>query len=295
MSMPRPSAGARSHASALALLSLLCVIAIEVIFMVAVHTEDGQRLDDAGRGNTSLADAPRAFSATERLLETISVSSLALFGLGIMGIALLRRRPGLAVGAGVIVLGSNVSTQIMKETFARPDLVGGAIASPGAFPSGHVTVAMSLAMALVLVVPPALRWAAALVGCAYAIGVGAAVLALDWHRPSEVIGAYLMAVAWAAAVAAALILLGAGAAGIGEPAPGGGRLGALVAGGLALAFALVVGVSAARRLDVVRIVDDRTVFFAAVAVAGATCAALGATVAVLLQRAQMSPTRPADR
>ena len=63
---------------------------------------------------------------------------------------------------------------------------------------------MSLAMALVLVAPPALRWAAAAVGSAYAIGVGVAVVLLDWHRPSDVLGAYLVTVAWTAPVAAVL-------------------------------------------------------------------------------------------
>lgn len=283
--MARTPAPRRSVAAALASLSLLAVLATAAAFALAVHTSTGQRLDDAARGDVSLSAAPRAYAATERLLETISVSSLALFGLGIMGVALVRGRPALAVGAGVAVLGANLTTQAMKARFDRPDLVDGGRATDGAFPSGHVTVAMSLALALVLVVPPAARWTAALAGCLYAAGVGIAVIALDWHRPSEAVGAYLMATAWTAAVAAILLVAGEGRRQGRAERPGAGRIGAVVAAAAAIAFAAVVGVSAVRRLDVVRIVDDRTAFAVAALVTAAACAALGTTVARLLQRA----------
>ena len=58
----------------------------------------------------------------------------------------------MALGAGVVVLGANVTTQWLKATLGRPG-----IDEVGTYPSGHVTVAMSLAMALVLVAPPGLR------------------------------------------------------------------------------------------------------------------------------------------
>ena len=122
-----------------------------------------------------------------------------------MAVAMIRGRPRLALAAGVIVLGANLTTQVLKSGLDRPDLVDGLGPSPGAFPSGHVTVAMSLAMALALVAPPALRWVAAVAGCGYAAVVGMAVLALDWHRPSEVIAGYLVCVGWAAAVTAVLV------------------------------------------------------------------------------------------
>lgn len=292
--MPRTPARRRPVAAALGALSALAALATGIVFAVAVHTTAGQRLDDAARGNVSLSDAPRAYSATQRLLETISVSSLALFGLGIMGIALLRGRPWRAAGAGVVVLGANLTTQAMKGHFDRPDLLGGFRTDAGAFPSGHVTVAMSLAMALVLVAPPALRWTATLAGCAYAGGVGVAVIALDWHRPSEVIGAYLVTVAWTAAMGAVLVACGEGGSRPDDRGPQMARLG-LATAVLGLTFAAVVGATAASRLDVVRIVDDRTAFALAALVAGATCVALGVTVAALLQRADAPPATGADR
>ena len=51
-------------------------------------------------------------------------------------------------------------------------------------------------MALILVAPGTLRMMAAVIGSVYALGVGVAVIALDWHRPSDVLGAYLVVTAW---------------------------------------------------------------------------------------------------
>jgi hypothetical protein len=146
-------------------------------------------------------------------------------------------------------------------------------------------------MALVLVAPPALRVAATLVGTAYAIGVGVAVIALDWHRPSDVVGAYLVSVAWAALVAAVL----AAAPGAGELRPRGrASPRAALAGGaaaavLAVGFGVVVAAAAGSRSDLVAVVDDHTSFAAAAAVCALACAVLAAVAAGLMQRASGGP------
>jgi membrane-associated phospholipid phosphatase len=284
MRSPTPDRG--RAAAALAALGVLAGVAAAVVGAVAIRTQTGQRIDDAGRGGVSAFDAPGVFRATSGLLDTISVASLALLGAGIVVVALLRGRPRLAVAAGVVLLGANVTTQVVKDSVDRPDLVYGWWTEPGAFPSGHTTVAMSLAMALMIVVPPGLRWMAAAGGCAYAAGVGIAVLALDWHRPSEVLGAYLVVASWTGLVMAVLTLAGE------DPAREPGRLGrvaTLVAGGVGAAFAVVVAVAAARRLDLHQLVYDRTTFAVASALCAAACAAIGAVTTALVQRATASP------
>ena len=283
--MPTTRSGDRGTVAALAVLACVAALGIVAIHMFAVGTATGQRWDaDAARIGAG-GGATAAWEATERLLETISVASLAMLGVGIMLIALVRRRPWLAVGAGVIVVGANVSTQVVKAAIDRPDLIAGGPPDPGAFPSGHATVAMSLAMALVLVSPPLVRWTAALAGCAYAGGVGIAVIALGWHRPSEVLGAYLMAVAWAALVAAVLAAA-PGARGLTADArrDGRARARAALAAALGLAFVALVAVTAAQRVDVLRIADDRTALTAAALACTAVCAALGVALTALLQR-----------
>ncbi len=269
-------------AAALAGLAAAAALGVALVYLLAVRTAEGRRLDDSAEGN--LREGSRAFDETSDLLDTISVSSLAFLGVAIMAVALLRGRPRLALGAGVIMLGANLTTQYLKAELGRP---GTFAPEEGSYPSGHVTVAMSLAMALVLVVPPALRLVATLVGTAYAVGVGVAVIALDWHRPSDVVGAYLVTVAWAALVAAVLAA-GPGAGELRARRPASRRAvraGGAVAVALALGFGAVVAAAAGSRLDLVAVVDDRTAFAAASAVCAAVCAALAALVAGLVQRA----------
>lgn len=267
-----------------------CALVAVVLEVLAVHTADGQRLDDAARGNLSPSSPSAVVNATSNLLDTISASSLLLLGAGIMAIALLRGRPLLAVGAGVVVLGANLTTHWLKQALERPDLLPGSLPTPGTFPSGHVTVAMSLAMALVLVAPPSLRWVAAALGSAYAIGVGLALILLDWHRPSDVLGAYLVTVAWTALVAAALLTAqdGGGLAATRRRHPAGARAATALTVGLGAVFGVVVGVQAARRIDLLRVVQDRTAFAAAAIVCAAACALLTIVVTALIQRGASS-------
>jgi hypothetical protein len=286
MSMPAPPDRARRATGPLLALALGCAVAVVALFLAFVHTERGQRWDDRARGDLSAVTNPRAYHATDSLLQTISVSALGLLGAGIMAVALVRRRPRLALAAGVLVLGANLITQAIKAAFDRPDLVHGGV-DPGAFPSGHTTVATSLAMGLVLVVPPALRWAAAIAGGAYAIGVGIAVIALEWHRPSEVVAAYLVTVGWSCLVAAA----------VASPAGGGelavrehtsrrlARLLQMAGAALALAFLAVVAVDVDRRVDLVAVVADRTAFAVASALCAAAAIVLIGGATLLVQRA----------
>ncbi len=116
------------------------------------------------------------------------------------------------------------------------------------------------------------------------------MLVLGWHRPSEVIGAYLVAVAWTALAAAVLLA----ARGPGELAASRGRrarAGAAVAAALAIAFAVVAVVAAERRLDVRATVGDRTSLAAAAAVCMAACAGAVALMTGMLQRVRRTHAR----
>lgn len=269
-------------------LTVACVLGAVAVYLIAVHTAAGQRIDTHLRGGILREENPVAYSATSDLLDTISVWSLALMGAAVMGIALARRRPHLAVGVGVLVLAANVTTQLMKRFLPRPDLVPEVWPEPGSYPSGHVTVAMSLAMALILVVPGTLRMMAAVIGSVYALGVGVAVIALDWHRPSDVVGAYLVVTAWTGVVAAALILSPDRAPDADRPPPP--RWWGLVLAGLVAAFVAIVAVRLAARADVLRLASDRTAFVATALV----CSAVGAVLLIAVT-ALMTRRRVGDR
>ena len=74
-----------------------------------------------------------------------------------------RRRAGAgrtaeALAAGMVLLGANVTTQVLKPLLANPrGTYGDYVVGVEAFPSGHATAAMSLALVAVVVVPRRLR------------------------------------------------------------------------------------------------------------------------------------------
>jgi membrane-associated phospholipid phosphatase len=285
---PRTSGPSTSRRSALVALAVGSVVLFVGLYFVAVRTEVGQRIDEAaieGRARDSVVQ-----HAVFRTLDTVSVTSIFLATVALIAIALLRRRPLLAVGIGVLVLGANVTTQVLKDVLTRPDLLTPPtlLNSLAAFPSGHSTVAMSLALALVLAVPARLRLPVGLVGITYAVLVGAATLTGAWHRPSDVLGAYLVTLGWAAAVCAWLVAPRG-------PQPREPDGNAVVLDGIVIALtllviaaALVMGVEVARdaRLDQLEV---GRAYVASVFAIGAGAVLVLSALVITLDRAPLDP------
>jgi membrane-associated phospholipid phosphatase len=122
-------------------------------------------------------------------------------------VALLRRRGRVAVAVAALLLGANVTTQLLKPLLAhtRYGAVAGVPNIAGSWPSGHATAAMSLALAAVLAAPARARPYVAALGAAFAIAVSYSFLTLEWHYPSDVIGGFLVAATWALLAVAALL------------------------------------------------------------------------------------------
>ena len=262
----------------------LLVAALVALYALAVGTDSGAALDARGVVSLDPNLAPRVYEATESLLETVSVVSIALFGAAVAAIALLRRRAELALGALGLIAAANVTTQLMKPTLGRVDPTGGDIERvlAGAFPSGHTTVAASLAVALVLVTPAGLRLAVAALGGTYAAGVGIATVALGWHYPSDVAGGYLVVATWACLVVAAL--RARPSLRTSRPIAPVARRAALavVAGAFLLVLVTGTGLAYARAPELLTAVQARTTFFALAAVlAVMACAVLGGFAAAL--------------
>ena len=184
-------------------LAAACVVALVVLYVLAVHTSFGQHLDnDALLGRSQ---NPRVQQATNRLLHSIDVFSLELIGGAMVVAAVARARVRLALGAGTLIVGALATTEAIKHSLTRPEFLHPDPLPVPSFPSGHTTVAFSLALALLLVVPGRWRGPTAVVGALYAAAVGAATVTAGWHRPSDVIGAFLVTVGWAAVVSAVLV------------------------------------------------------------------------------------------
>lgn len=187
---------------------MFCALALVAVTIVFVETRNGQRVDDAAlRGR--VVEHPRTAERSDRLLRTISVGSLTFFGLGLIGIAAVRGRWHLAAGVGAVIAGSNITTQVYKHFVERPHLLTTVdrLIPFNTLPSGHTTVAASLAAALVLVAPVRLRPLAATVGALYACGIAAMTLAAGWHRPSDAVSAFAVVGIWTFGVSGGLVLL----------------------------------------------------------------------------------------
>jgi membrane-associated phospholipid phosphatase len=113
------------------------------------------------------------------------------------------RRRGLreAATAGALILGANVTTQLLKQALAEPRFYPGLLRQidPASWPSGHATASASLALAAYLLFPRTRPY-----GIAFALAVGVAVVANSWHYPSDVLGGYAVAGGWAAVAAITL-------------------------------------------------------------------------------------------
>ncbi|MGB9182954.1 MAG: phosphatase PAP2 family protein [Solirubrobacteraceae bacterium] len=113
-------------------------------------------------------------------------------------VALIRRRPRVAVAVGMIILGANLTSQLLKPLLAgtRTVPVPGFTISAASWPSGHATAAMTLALCSVLVAPARWRPAVGALMAGFAVAVCYSFLELGWHYPTDVLGGFLVASTW---------------------------------------------------------------------------------------------------
>jgi hypothetical protein len=188
---------------------LLCLVALVWLGDRSQRTRLGQSLDQAGM------DVVVGDEATTRrlvgVLGNVSLGSIAVAVLVLVGTAVVRQRYAAAAAAAVLVAGANVTTQAMKALIDRTDH---GFLTVESFPSGHATVVVSLVFAALLVAPDAARSTVSLVGSGAITVTAAATLVASWHRPSDIIGALLVSLVWGTAVLAAWSLLRGGMPGV---------------------------------------------------------------------------------
>ncbi len=208
-------------------------------------------------------------------------------------LALARRRPRVALTIGAIVLGANVTTQLLKPLLADPRLAvpGTTPIAAASWPSGHATAAMSLALCAVLAAPSRLRPAVAALGATFAVAVSYSFLTLGWHYPSDVFGGFLVALTWTLLGVAALSAVDAR-----HPRRGGVATGLIAerpslrvalrppVAALAAAAALAGVLALARPAAVVSYTDAHTTFVVGAAAIGAFGLALATGMMLALRR-----------
>ncbi len=206
-------------------------------------------------------------------------------------IALARGRWRVALAVTAILIGANVTTQLLKPLLAEPRpawLVPGALRiSPASWPSGHATAAMSVALCLVLAVPARFKPLAAALGAVFAVAVSYSFLALGWHYPSDVFGGFLVAGIWTSLGVAAVFATDQGRL----VQPDSGVRGppisrALTPAALALlsAVALIVLVAVARPHGVVQYASGHEAFIAGAAAIAVVGLSLATGLLLVLRR-----------
>jgi membrane-associated phospholipid phosphatase len=179
----------------------LSAAGVTVTYQVFVLRSLGQSVDTAALRGADV-DHPRAVEIMSRALDGTTMVSLIGVCVAAAAIGILRRRIDLAVGAAVVVLGANLTARALKLRLDRPDLDG--FPAPNSFPSGHTTAAASVAFALMLVLPAAIRGLVALIGASYVAVIAVGTVWAEWHRPSDTIAALLVVLAWGGVVSAVL-------------------------------------------------------------------------------------------
>jgi hypothetical protein len=189
---PATRTAATPRVARLIALSALALAGFFAVYLLAVHTEVGQRGDEAALAGVEQVPE-RAQSAANRMLRTVSIGSLLIATGVLTGIALLRRRPALLLLPAAIIGISLIATEVFKLwLLERPDLVVDSRIAENSYPSGHATVFASIGLAFLVVAPPRLRPWAALLAAGLAAASGVFTVTADWHRPSDAVGSYLL-------------------------------------------------------------------------------------------------------
>lgn len=188
-------------------IGVLALAAMVGVYLLSTFTTRGQVVENALL--EARDDQLRGGDTTAvEILATVSGWSLvAAIGV-VMTVAMVRRRPRLALGAGAVIAGSIVTAELLKRVILpRPRLDPNVVPwhVDNIFPSGHTTIATAVAVAFVLVVPYRLRGLAALAGGFYAAGVAVATLDAGWHRTSDALGAILLVLATALCACGTLV------------------------------------------------------------------------------------------
>jgi membrane-associated phospholipid phosphatase len=268
---PAPARGA-GHVLAPLAVAILAAAGVAAVWYVFIRTSLGQSVDTtAMRGGD--VHHPRVVEVLSRTLNGTTLVSLVLVCLVAATIGVLRKRLDLAIAATVLVIGANASCQLLKTHLTRANLDD--FPAPNSFPSGHTAAAASVAFALILVLPHAVRGLVALIGAGYVAVIAVATVWAEWHRPSDTVGALLLVLAWSA-----LAAFGVRLRRLRSPAPADGHsrptLWLLLIGGAIAGVAALVGLTAVVMSERVTpdLVSGRFAFLAGSAgVAAAVCAA----------------------
>ena len=183
----------------------LCVLALALLWAIAELIPAARFRDAQVLYHFTLLSRPSVDAVARPLVGSLEATPFTLWAAALVAVALVRRRPRIAVAVVLITTMATLTTEMLKPLLAHPHARFGYVQMGAAsFPSGHSTAALALALSAVLVAPARLRPLVAAAGAAFAVAVGCALLILHWHLPSDVLAGYFVAGWWTAVAVAAL-------------------------------------------------------------------------------------------
>jgi membrane-associated phospholipid phosphatase len=189
----------------------VCAAALAFLAYSVYSTGPIERLDLRIYLHFEFVPYPTIFPA-ETLVHLGDLIPLLAFVAVLIGIGRHFRRRRETVAALAVIVGANLSTQLLKIALESPRPAGAAghaswahlLPSDNAFPSGHTTAAASVAIAALFVVPARHRMTAAVAGILLTGAMAVSVVVLGWHYPTDAVGAILVAAIWGLLMAAVL-------------------------------------------------------------------------------------------
>jgi membrane-associated phospholipid phosphatase len=127
-------------------------------------------------------------------MDMMAPTHVVLVCLILLIVAVIGRQWRRAIATAVGISGLLVSARVLKALLPRP--VSDGLALPNSFPSGHVAGAAAIGIALLLLSSGRWRWPALVVGAVIVTTTAKSAVSLQWHRPSDALGAALLAMIW---------------------------------------------------------------------------------------------------
>jgi len=178
------------------LLLLMMSAGLWFTYKFFVATSLGQVIDQATLSSAELR-LHSWHEASVALLAELPIVISAIAALGFLVLTLWRRRWAASLIVALTFAAANLTTQMLKAALYRPDFSNGVPYYTGnSLPSGHVTVATAAFVAVFLLVAPRWRSTVALIGAIFSATVGIATFLDGWHRPADMVAAYLVVGLW---------------------------------------------------------------------------------------------------
>jgi len=177
-------------------------LAFVAAYLLFVRTQAGRGVENGVVRSAQSTGTTVDWAAPLRQADLVVV--LGGVAVLLVVISLVRRRFALGVTALLLLAAPLVVAQLLKlyvlDRPATDDRLG--VAGHNSFPSGHVSAAMAVLVALAIVLPRRFRRTTLVVGGFGVAWVSAAAVALGWHRLSDTVGGCLLVAAVTCAGAA---------------------------------------------------------------------------------------------